>query len=69
MTVDERIARLAEYWCYHKPRESEMALEIKTEILRIAKESFVAGMEFNRNYFNPDFEDFWLALLTTELEW
>lgn len=68
MTVEERIDRFAEYWCYHKLRRNEMALEMKIEMLRSAKEAFVAGMQFQQNGSNQDFDEIWLNLLSKDIE-
>jgi hypothetical protein len=69
MTTEQRILRFAEYWCYHKPRESEMADELRVEINRISKECFAAGMNFQQDSGNPDFDEVWPQILVTEIKY
>lgn len=69
MTTEERIKRFAEYWCYHKPREGEMANELKTEMMRIAKEAFVFGMNFQQDSSNPDFDEAWPQILAIGIKY
>ena len=44
-----------------------MSNEMRNEMKKVAQEAFVAGMEFNRDSDQQDFELFWESVLQKEI--